>query len=344
MNTDFDNLNADYLFPKLHLMWAQSVHGERLAALVNSGSSDALERVLVSMGVDCSDRREVQRQLASAVFRKILPLTAALPGGMLEYYRLFMARHFLDNVKTVLRYRQGTEGLAPAELQALLLDVPGFPQVEADVSGVLRLREGGVLPESWRREFKEVSEALLSTGDIFAAENRLDLFYWRQILACLAGMPDELGEAVRSFVGQEADIRNVMMTLRSLKLYRMPADVIRRSLLPGGRYLKSDGLDRIASAISEEDLLSKLPAPLAGVVREALPRGLPEVEDALWEYLWGRACRMFRDYSQPELSVAVFPFMKWMEMQNLYRLHEGLYIGLPVEELRLLVIGESCGD
>jgi vacuolar-type H+-ATPase subunit C/Vma6 len=344
MNTDFDNLNADYLFPKLHLIWAQALHGERLAALVNSGSREALERILASLGVDCSDHREVQRQLASAMFRKIQPIAAILPGGMLEFYRLFLARHFLDNVKTVLRHRQGTEGLAAADLQALLLDVPGFPHIETDASGVLRLREGGTIPDAWRQEFKEVSEALLSTGDIFAAENRLDQFYWRQLMACLAGMPDELGDAVRSFVGQETDIHNVMIVLRSLKLYRLPADALRRSLLPGGRYLKAEGLDRIAAAISDEDLLAKLPEPLAGVVREALPRGLPVVEDALWEYLWGRACRLFRDYSRPELSVAVFPFMKWVEMQNLSRLHEGLYIGLPTEELRILVIGENCGD
>lgn len=344
MNTDFDNLNADYLFPKLHLIWAQALHGERLAALISGGNREALERLFGSMGIDGSDRREVQRQLASATFRKIQPIAAGLPGGMLEYYRLFLARHFLDNVKTVLRHRQGTEGLTATDLQALLLDVPGFPQVEADASGVLRLREGGLLPDAWRREFKEVSETLLSTGDIFAAENRLDQFYWRQVLACLAGMPDELGDAVRGFVGQEADVRNVMMALRNLKLYRLPAETLRRSLLPGGRYLKAEGLDRLAAAISDEDLLARLPEPLARVVREALPRGLPEVENGLWEYLWRQACRMFRDYSQPELTVAVFPFMKWIEMQNLSRVHEGFYIGLPPEELKLLVVGGRSGD
>ena len=63
MSGNFADLGHDFLFAKLHGMWAKSISGDRLMRLIEGGRRDALGRFLAELGIDINNRAEVQKRL-----------------------------------------------------------------------------------------------------------------------------------------------------------------------------------------------------------------------------------------------------------------------------------------
>lgn len=335
MKVAMDAMNEDYLYAKLHAVWSRSFHGERLEQLRKTGSAEALRQALKGLGFDFTDSADLERQLTGVMYQQIGQIVPSLSTELVDFYYHQLLRSYLNNVKMVLR--EWAIGDERERVDALLMRVPGYPQIERDAHGQFRLATAE-LPRAWQQVIAAVAEEARTSRDTFVAESRLDCFFWQQYLAC-ARRTEEAVPEVLAVVGDEADIRNVMALLRNLRLYRLPAAQIRAVLVAGGRRLGGATLDLLSSQASDEALLSKLPAPYAELVRAALPLGLVRVEKELWDWWWLRLRRQFGDAGTPALAVAVYPFLKSIEVQNLVRLCEAWRYGLSAEETAVSLVG-----
>lgn len=334
------NLSADFLFPKLHGMWARSVAGENLERLIHGGREETVARALSALGIDPSRRAEVQKQIVCAHIAELSAVRRLADPRTARFYGAFIERHFFENLKTVLHYHYFPEH--GVSIQFLLIDSPELPHFDGEA--LLAARNTHQLfthlpAHPCRESLLPLLVELEDTRDILAAESRLDRMFYAELLNAADRLPLSTRPLGRDLVRTEVDITNLVMVLRNLVMYRLGADVLRALCLDGGLHLSPNVLETLLGAKTVPALVAGLPRRYRGLLAPFVDAELYLSENALWNSLYRLAYELFTDYNRPAASVVAFPFLKRFEMLNIGRVFEGIHFGLGPADIQEMMIG-----
>ena len=72
------NASHDFIFAKLHGLWANAIRGDTLERLLRSGTPEALQRNLHDVGIDASKRETFHRNLLMREFNTLTTISRLL--------------------------------------------------------------------------------------------------------------------------------------------------------------------------------------------------------------------------------------------------------------------------
>ena len=334
------NLGTDFLFPKLHGMWARSFSGESLQHLVQTGSEDALRRALAPLNIEIPRRQEFQRQLTRHFIGDIISVKRLLDRRTAGVYAAAIDRFFYENVKTMMHCHFFPKH--DVDISFLLINAPGLPSFDAH-----HIAEAKTIHQLFLQiPAHPVRDALLpllvaldDTRDILTAECHLDRLFYERFRAAAAALPHSMRAAGRSLVGTEIDIANMVMIFRNLDLYALPPKAMSALILQGGLVVGKDRLNALLECSSRAAAVATLPRTYRTMLLPIAEGELYLSENVLWNHLFGLALTGFRDFDRPSLSVVAFPFLKRAEMLNIGRVFEGLHFGLTPSDIMGMMIG-----
>ncbi len=90
------NTSDEFIFAKLHGMWANAAKDARLAQLANAGSVDEIIRLLAEYKLDASRRELFHRNLLQREIESLSAISAQLDKRTAEFYRAFIERAYFD--------------------------------------------------------------------------------------------------------------------------------------------------------------------------------------------------------------------------------------------------------
>lgn len=244
-------------------------------------------------------------------------------------YSCFLERFHLWNILLILRIR-ANPGRRPL-LAPLLVESPHLPpfRLDAMVQTATAAQMTELLSGSaFRRKLLPILREFDANPDLFQGETRLEaLFYNRLIESCQALPDDESGPLLR-LVGTEIDIINSLILLRNLTPYHLPPDALAALFIKGGRFLRLEALPGLSRHSDRESLVAALPATYRTLIRQqgsAAP--LAAVEDTLWAEPYRIARLLFRDYTNPAMSLLVYPFLAYRDFLQGIRRAESQRLG-----------------
>ena len=82
------NTSDEFIFAKLHGMWANAAKDARLAQLANAGSVDEIIRLLAEYKLDASRRELFHRNLLQREIESLSAISAQLDKRTAEYARI----------------------------------------------------------------------------------------------------------------------------------------------------------------------------------------------------------------------------------------------------------------
>ncbi|MDT8391792.1 MAG: V-type ATPase subunit [Lentisphaeria bacterium] len=333
------NLGTDFLFSKLHGRYSTALVGPRITELIRGGSVQALGRALSGLGVSIQSRADVQKNLTLAVIREIGWLAGLVDEKTASYYRRLLDQYFLENLKTLLRFRY--QRGAVEDLSFLLVQSDYLPDIPWDrMTQARTLHEFySLIPDTgYRRDLLPILVEVDATRDIFVADAKIDCLYFDRLAVSADHLPRAERALAHELTGMEVDIRNILTAARNITVYHFSAEALGSLFLAGGRVVTKERAIDLAGLDTEDTFWTRLPKEYAAVVEPWL-RGEPyQVENALWSALFRKADKSFKDFSRPALSAVAYPFLKRFEFLNIARLFEGLYLKLEPELIRSMMV------
>lgn len=335
------NASHDFLFAKLHGMWANAVKGEALQRLTNSGTTENLVRELRSFGLDASSRSAFHKNLILREMKQLAAVQAQLDDATAMFYGAVIDRVFYDDVKTVLHYYFFPED--KTDITYLLVALPHHsafpldellqaPNVEAFVQ-----RLPVVDPED---HLDEIVRQLDRDRDMMTAECQIDKVHFRDLLRLAGRTPLDIRQEAVLTVRRNIDIINVTMLLRDVYLYHFEPEKMAGYWIDNGELLKPEELTALVTANGD---VARTINGLPKVFRELLaPFAAAELylcENALWNYLHRYVYSLFRDYNRPALSIVAYPFLLRFETLNIGRVYEGVHFAIPPRDMHDMMIG-----
>jgi len=333
-------LGSDFLFVKMHGMWASAIAGDRLDAMVKAHSLTTLARHLESEGISVQRHADVQRELVRQFLGQVGMLVPMLKPPVAAWYRCLIDRWHVENLKTVLRlYFVPDKTLGQ---QSLLTESPYLPTIDVErvlaaksLDGVCRRLPRGPFTDGFVEAVRDVDEH----SELLTAECRLDAFYFARFLDASRHLPRGMRRLANTLLRTEIDFLNLVVLLRNVTLYHMPAERMGELAIPGGHLLGRQEIVHLAGQTTPEDVLAGLPREYAALVRSGLGGELHVCENALWSWLYRTAERAFRNFDRPAETLVAYPILKLTEIVNISRLYEGLYFGLGVGDIRNMMVG-----
>ncbi len=340
MQPRFSSLSYDFLFPKLHGMWARSIVGTTLLKLIHDGRQDAVARVLAPLGINVGNRSEVQKKLTLYLIKELGAIMHLLDKRTGSFYAQLIERFFFENLKIVLRYHYFPK--TDVNIEFLLIDSPVLPQ--PDVSALLEAKNLNQffqhLPaHDCNKELLPILVELDDTKDFFVAESKIDQLYYQSLYAAAKRLPLSTRRIAKELLRTEIDIINLIMIARNAQLYHLPQDKLLSLCIPDGFLLGKGGLQQLAEASQEKLALEAVPPEYAKTLRPLAQSELYVSENALWNLLYRKAYKAFMDYGSPDRAIVAFPFLKRSEVLNLGRVYEGIHLGLSTETVTSMMIG-----
>ena len=336
------NASHDFIFAKLHGLWANAVKGDVLDKLLRSGTPESLQRNLHAFGLDMPSREDFNKELMAREIGFLDRTARLLDNAAAEFYRALIAKTYYSNLKTMLHYRFFPE--REAEVFWLLIEAPGLPSFNAEqlleVSGTQAFIEQLPISSGMTSEaLADVVLALEKDKEIMAAECALDRMCYANILAHAATVPIDMRATCMELVECEIDITNICMLLRNVKTYKLDGKRLERLWLRGGSQLSPEQLSQLATAESVQKVVSLLPKLYGNMLEPLKDSALFHSENRLWNHLYGLAAKAFRDFDNEALSIAAFPFLVHFEALNIGRVYEAVHFGIPTRDMQDMMIG-----
>lgn len=338
----FSNVGYDFLFPKLHAIWAESLHDSGLSALVQHGGEQALNRRLQSLKIDPVQRSEVQRSLTVRFLENLKDISELLDEKTGLYYQSFVLRYYLENVKVLLHHHFFPE--TRSEIDYLLIHSDSLPKINLDAA--LNARNINQLVRSFPKtvfsdQLLKIIVELEDTENLFLAESRIEKLFFNEQRERAAELPRKIRTDSLQLVTEVIDFINLITVMRNAEIYRLDSATVGELLISGGKDLPVKKLEELSQLEQREKIAESLPGPMRRRLAEHFDKPLSYIETVLWRMIYKEAYKAFRDFDNPTRSVGVFPFLKYFELLNTGRLYEGFHFDVPSTELQLMMIGVS---
>ena len=331
------NISCEFIFAKLHALWAGAAKGERLTQLANAGSVDEIIRLLGEHNLDASRRELFQRNLLQREIESLSAISAQLDKRTAEFYRAFIERAYFDNLKAFLHDK--FSGRAAA-IRPMTAAIPGLPEIPLDellgqdsAESFLQVLNPALFPE----EIGAIVRKLFDDNDVMSMECELDKLAYRHLLRHAENVPMNVRSACKALVKMEIDIVNLRMLMRLVHTYRLDGATVAAMWIEGGTVPPAllttlSGLKTLAAAVA------KLPAAFRNALQPFTAADLYVSENMLWKMLYKQAKKYFSDYDHMELSIVAFPFLRHFETLNIGRICEGIHFGMRPKDVREMLI------
>jgi len=245
-----------------------------LAEIPDTLSSNGLQDL--SGIVPGNDLRSLEQAIVGRLLEETLVLIRPLTGEARAFLTYWTERFEVTNLKALLRGKM--TGDRPASLIARLTPMGAFGHLNIhdlahaeDVGELLRRMEAGHyagIVRNARRAFEE-------SHDPFILDASLDRAYYEGLARRAQPIERAAGPAFRRLMAGLVDRINLVWLLRYRFNYNLPPAQV-YFLLVGSRYTLSSGLLRdLATQPSLPEVLERLPAPYAELLRDATE--IPEV-------------------------------------------------------------------
>ena len=332
------NISQEYIFARMHGVWANAAKDSRLSQLVSAGKSDGILRFLEERKLGAASREQFHQNLILREINILTNISTQLDEKTAAFYRAFMERRYFENLQVLLHYRFFPE--READIDHLLVNAPCLPEMAAAELLSLKSEDAFVLalhPAIYPSEIQEIVKKLHEDKDIMFAEYALDRLAYRNLLTHAKRLPHVVREAAMSLVQMEIDIVNLCMLLRIVRTYRLDEKTVKDIWIDGGTLLP-DVLTELSRLETADEFLSKLPATYREQLQPLADADLHQSENALWKMLYRKAKRCFGDYSRIELSIVAFPFLQHFETLNLGRIYEGIHFEMQPHDIMEMMI------
>lgn len=322
------NLSLDFIFPKVHGLWADSFFGERLDTLIRGGLH-GFGRAMAVRDVQVTRREEVQKRLTLNFIEELAGVRKFLPDDLARFYDGFIRRFFFEDVKTLVRAWHRKE--TGERLRDLLLLSDRFPKlsVEKMLAAKNINQFHRLLPEAALRDaLLPILVELDDRDDVWLAESRIDRLTMNEFHRTAKALGGATRRAAIELTGMEIDIENIVLLLRKNGVADFPADRFESFVLENGKALTSRRVLELAELSNWAEVVERLPSEYSGPLRKMMDAEAHQQETALWRVFNRRALTWFRDFNHPALSAMVYPYLKRIETTNLARIFEGLHLRL----------------
>lgn len=336
------NASHDFIFAKLHGMWANAVRGDTLQRLLKSTTVENLQRELTALGFANTRRDGFHKELIEREMTILNAIRGQLDRRTAAFYDAIGARVYYENLKTILNYRFFPE--READITSLLVELPWQPAFP--VQDLLKAKDledfQRRLPMANEKDAEPVAtiiQELNDSLDIMAAECAIDQLYYANTLARARATTLDIRGELSRLVRREIDIVNLCMLLRNVRTYHLLPDRLHKLWIPDGDALPVAALDELAATQSHPAVVKNLPHPFQALLEPFTTADLYVSENALWNHLFQDAMTMFRNFDRASLSIAAYPFLLRSETLNLGRVFEGVHFGIPSRDMRDMMIG-----
>lgn len=336
------NASHDFIFAKLHGLWANAVRGDTLERLLRSGTPDALQRNLHDIGLDSAKREDFHRNLFMREFGLLERIARLLDDASADYYHALLSRAYFEDLKTVMHYRFFPEH--NVGIKEMIVGLPCFPF--GDVSELIKTESPSDFLDRLpcfcgmtRDRMEKAMTDLEKTHDIMAAECFMDQAHYDYVKEKAKAAPAALHSAAEEMTAIEIDIENICMLLRNIRTYHLKAERMEAFWLKGGKLLHVHALSAMLKASDVRSAVAELPAVYQKLLSPFTEAELYLSENALWNHLYDKALKLFRDFENPSLSIVAFPFLLHFETQNIRRIYEGVRFGIPARDMQDMMIG-----
>ncbi len=333
------NVSHDFIFAKLHGMWANAAKDDRLDKLIHAENVESLIRMLMEFNLDASKRNSFHKNLIMREVETLSYIAGLLDDGTAGFYRSFIERTYFENVKTLLNYHFFPRH--ETNIAYLLVDLPGMPPVSlAQITSAKNtddfLRE---LPKLYySQEIDEIVRRLDVDRDIIVAECELDKLAYKNKLTAADKVPSGVRNQCKELIKMAIDIVNLSTLLRNVHTYHLDRDRISVMWIGNGKALSPEELTALSDSESVLEAVSRLPSAFQNVLLPFCDAELYVSENALWTMLYKRAKQHFSNYNHSDLSIIAFPFLKRFETLNLRRVYEGMHFGIKSSDMHDMMI------
>ena len=334
MSYSSTSASRDFLFARLHGMFANGVHGESMEQIMQSPTMEALQFNLHPFAIDISRREAMHESVTTREYDRLGSVCRSLGGSSAQYYRAFMSRLYFQNLAALLNLRyfpQDEEERLYSFAQHRLIpkiDAESLLEIRGDDEFVAALPlYDGVS----REQISALVRRILKHRNVLKTDADVDRIFYSCLLAAAKG-------AARLLVAEEIDIENLSILMRNAVTYHLSDDLLDELNLDGGRVLSKRHVAALVKCRSMEELASALPEPYRHLLLPLHSSDLYFSENVLWNHLNGECMRLFRDSDNPENSIAAFPYLNHFEAMNIERIYESVYFGLPIREVGDMLI------
>ena len=335
-------VNRDYLFARLHGMWADGVNGETRERIMQSPHLEALQYNLRPYGIDITHRESMHDSLAEREYNRLgLAWRALGDGGDGAYYRAFMGHLYFQNLGALLTLRFFPQDETRDYYFASHRLLPAF-----EVETLLKIRDDSEflaqvpLFDGMTREMLfEVSRGIEKHRSVLVLDAALDRLFYSNLLKAAAGASRDVSQGAVLLVSEEIDLENLSLLMRNAMTYHLEETLLEQLLLEGGGVLNGKTLHLLSGCKTLEALHSLLPEPYRRVTAPVVSKDIYLCENALWNHLYMEAMRLFRRSDSPSHTIAAFPYLNHFESMNIERIYEAVYFGMPSRDIRNMLIG-----
>lgn len=336
------NASHDFLFAKLHGMWANAIKGEALDKLLRSATVELLQRALHEIGLDGSRREVFHKDLILRELNMLGKIARLLDVSSAGFYNALVARNYFDDLKTMLHYRFFPE--RESDISWLLVNAPGLPEMPVEAlldapDTQTFINTIPLIPGLKKEQIAAIVDELEKDLDIMTAECALDRLYYARVMDAAHSSPFDMRADAANLMGIEIDIVNLCMLLRNVKTYHFEQERLAKLWIPGGVELSPKRLEEMSSLNSVPEVVEVLPMPMRRLLSPFQDAELYLSENALWTSLHNEAVKIFRDFDRPAKSIAAFPFLVHFETLNIGRVFEGVHFGIPARDMQDMMIG-----
>ena len=331
------NTSDEFIFAKLHGMWANAAKDARLAQLANAGSVDEIIRLLAEYKLDASRRELFHRNLLQREIESLSAISAQLDKRTAEFYRAFIERAYFDNLKALLHDK--FSGRATA-IRPMTAAIPGLPEIPAaellgqdSAESFLQVLNPALFPE----EIGAIVRKLFDDNNIMSMECELDKLAYRHLLTHAENVPMNVRSACKALVKMEIDIVNLRMLMRVVRTYRLDETTAAAIWIDGGT-VPPALLTTLSGLKTLADVVAKLPTAFRDALQPFTAADLYVSENTLWKLLYKQTKKYFSDYDHMELSIVAFPFLRHFETLNIGRIYEGIRFGMRPQDVQEMLI------
>lgn len=286
-----------YLNTRVTLLANQLLGQEELAGLV-SADPEHEQAILERAGLsDLPDRdpasfEQLDNVLLGRLLLELQLIVRPLNGAARDFFLYWGRRFELASLKALLRARMAQQ---PPEI--IRTSLGRMPHSSLPLDELLQTEDTEELMRRLEHtEYGEVARQarrmLAGRRDLFAVDAALDRQFYTGLRNRADAVAAEGGTGLRRLVGTLLDQINLVWLLRYRFAYQLPPAQTYYLLLPAGNRLSHQALMTLARLESMEELLHKLPEPLATILSGV--SDTTEVFDRLQWATWRAAERMLR--------------------------------------------------
>lgn len=345
------NLNATVA--KLHAIYGKRLKADDYTALMNCTSvaeaADYLKhntyysRILEGVDTDNIHRGNLENILRRGFYENYFRILSFEKIGGDEFYNFITVKTEIEEILICISHiNAGTDdhiNTLPIYMNRFTcFDLMELAHVRS-FSELLSLTE----KTPYHDILKGFAPAPKSDGsdgiiDYARCELALRTYYTRRLAASAEGFGDETGKKLRSFIGTQTDMINIINAYRMTRYFHADEKDIKSRMIPVYLKLPEKRLDELFGAADEKEFMERFSGSYYGRLIADEGIEIKDLEMALFRLRYVQTKRAFGSASTAAVCFYTFQNLLEIELNNIIRIIEGIRYSLPVKEISELLI------